>query len=79
MAQLLAGNGRVMAGNGHSISIGDVARLVSSYGGSIGDWSKISSSAFEFSDGVSMEVHAYANQVLNLVVEYKAKLDFVKF
>ena len=79
VSQLLSGQGRAIAGSGHSKSIGDVARLVSSYGGSAGDWSKISSSAFEFSDGVSMEVHAYANQVLNLVVEYKAKLDFVRF
>ena len=64
--------------SGRIIAMGDnireVPRLVSTYGGQVSDWVKLSSSNFTSIDQVTFEIHWYANQALNLIVDVKTKI-----
>ena len=68
VAQLLAGGGEVIAGAGHKTPIGDIARLLSQYGGTTADWAKITST------NPGVQTHAYKNITTNVVVELKSKI-----
>jgi filamentous hemagglutinin len=72
LSDMAAGKFSVIAGSGSNTILTDAPRLVAEYGGSLGDWSKISSSAFTASDGTKVEVHAYRNALTGAVVEPKS-------
>ena len=72
LSQLESGNGINIAGNGTSVPLNDVSRLVSEYGGQASDWSKVSSSSYTAADGTQFEIHAYRNAVTGQVVEPKS-------
>ncbi|MDB5774385.1 MAG: filamentous hemagglutinin protein [Herbaspirillum sp.] len=71
LSELTSGGGSVMAGNGSNEVLRDAPRLVSEYGGSPSDWSKVGSSSATASDGTVFEIHAYRNAVTGQVVEPK--------
>jgi RHS repeat-associated protein len=68
VAQLLAGGGEVIAGAGHKTPIGDIARLLTQYGGTNADWVKITSTTG------GLQTHAYKNITTQVVVELKSKI-----
>ena len=67
VAELLSGGGRAIAGAGTKVPLRDVGRLVAEHGGKAADWAKITSTT---QGGV--QIHAYRNAVLDLVVEFKS-------
>ncbi|MFZ6775047.1 hypothetical protein ACO0LB_20305 [Undibacterium sp. SXout7W] len=71
LSELTSGGGSVMAGNGSNVVLRDAARLVAEYGGSISDWSKVSSTSATAADGTVFEIHAYRNVITGQVVEPK--------
>ncbi|XBS71687.1 hypothetical protein ABK905_12800 [Acerihabitans sp. KWT182] len=46
-------------------------RLVSEYGGTIEEWSKVTSGSYKAADGTIFENHAYRNTASNKIVEVK--------
>lgn len=73
LSDLMSGKGVVpTSGNGTKVELGDAPRLVSEYGGQLGDWSKVSSSSYTAADGTQFEIHAYRNAVTGQVVEPKS-------
>lgn len=62
-------------GAGTNRSLTDAPRLISTYGGSIDDWAKVTTPAYTLSDGTIISVHAYQNVKTGLVVEVKSILD----
>jgi len=63
-------------GVGSPIAVGsevkDVNRLIAEYGGGVGDWSKLTSTAYKAPDGQSISTHWYKNDALQLNVEFKS-------
>lgn len=74
MSAAQSGSGKIMAGSGTSTGIRDVERLVSTYGGAVDDWAKLSTAGnYTAKDGTRFEIHWYENIKTGLQVEYKTK------
>lgn len=77
----MRGEGTVIAGAGHSISIRDLPRLINTYGGTAQEWVKMSSKSIELIEvpalkkGTKIQTHYYKNIVTGQVVEIKPKLS----
>jgi len=69
VAELLGGGGKVIAGRGARVPLRDAGRLATQYGGSAGDWVKVTSTA-----GGHLQTHAYRNVTTGQVVELKSIL-----
>lgn len=63
----LSGGGKAIAGAGTRVPLRDAGRLVSEYGGKVGDWAKVTSTA-----PGHLQTHAYRNVVTGEVVELKS-------
>ncbi|PTB24181.1 hypothetical protein C9I56_35425 [Paraburkholderia caribensis] len=68
----MSGKEVATSGNGTDVVLRDAPRLVSEYGGQVGDWSKVSSSSYTAADGIQFEIHAYRNAVTGQVVGPKS-------
>ena len=67
--------GDAIIGAGTNRTLGDAGRLASDYGGNAADWSKMSSSSYQASDGSMVETHWYQNDAINSgKVELKTKI-----
>jgi len=73
MSELMAGQGKPIAGAGTSTVLRDAPRLVAEHGGIASDWAKVRSFSYEAADGVKWEIHAYQNTVTGKIVEFKTK------
>lgn len=77
VAQIEAGKGKVMNGNGAPAGaheFHDRHRIARTYGGKPGDWQKVSAKNRTASDKSQFEVHAVRNVKTGKVVEAKTKL-----
>jgi hypothetical protein len=72
--QQMGESGRIIAGGKHSVPFRDAQRIVDTYGGSINEWVKKSSSAYTGVDGFKFETHWVENLVTGTRVEFKTKL-----
>ncbi|RWX85879.1 hypothetical protein [Pseudomonas aeruginosa] len=70
--------GRAIAGHGTNKKIIDIARLVNTYGGSPGDWSKMTSSSPAYNQGRIYSIHWYENIVTGERREVILKIDEIK-
>jgi RHS repeat-associated protein len=68
--------GTPIAGAGTNTALRDADRLANDYGGNPGDWSKMSSSNYQASDGSMVETHWYQNDATGSgQIEPKTKID----
>ena len=78
-AELLAGQGRTIAGSGTKTVLRDAPRLAAEHGGAPGDWAKITSSHYTPSGSTGaqtgFETHAYQNLKTGQIVEMKTVPD----
>lgn len=75
MSEITSGSGTRIAGPGAGAPLRVAGRLASEYGGSAGDWVKVTSSHYKSPiDGSSFETHAYVNLRTGQVVEPKTKI-----
>ena len=74
MADVAAGEGKVIAGAGSSEVLRDAPRLAAQHGGNASDWAKVTSWTFKAADGTHIEVHAYQHIPTGRVVEFRTKI-----
>jgi len=73
VAELLAGQGKAIAGAGTSTILRDAPRLAAEYGGSASEWQKVTSSTFKAADKAVIETHGYQPVNTGRIVELKSK------
>ena len=72
-AQMSEG-GTSIAGAGSSAPLRAAGQLAEDYGGDAADWSKMTSSSYEGSDGFQFETHWYQNDQLGIRTEFKVNI-----
>jgi hypothetical protein len=74
-SEITSGSGTRIAGPGTNSPLRQAGRLAADYGGSPGDWVKVTSSHYTSPiDGSNFETHAYVNLRTGQVVEPKTKI-----
>jgi hypothetical protein len=72
LAELRTTGGIKIAGPGKREPVHDAPRLISTYGGKVADWFKVSSLSYRAQDGTQFEIHAYWNISTKQLVEPKS-------
>lgn len=77
LEQAKAGMGRPIQG-GTRKPLGDATRLVATYGGSPGDWVKMTTTKNMIIDSITVQVHLFRNILTGQNVEFKFKGQYPK-